>query len=98
MSCSCPEKVCLMVRVWISQTYSQMNDQWRPMDENQGMLNDHAMECFTYPNQLVFSSSGQVSSIRTEADTANVQIPILVHGIILEVGHLITSVDIENLR
>lgn len=53
---------------------------------------------WTHPNNLVLSSSSQVFPIRTETDTPNIQIPILVRVGILQLTDLMTSIDIKNLR
>lgn len=52
----------------------------------------------TYANLLVFSSGGQVSAIRTETDTPDIKIPILINRIILQGGDKQTGSDVEDLR
>lgn len=58
---------------------------------------DGGHEC-TYPDDLVFRTCRKIPSIRTEAHTPNVQIPILRRAVVLKMAHLLTRVDIEDLR
>lgn len=44
---------------------------------------------FTYPDELIFGTSGQVFPIGAEANAANVEITVLVDGLILQLGHLL---------
>lgn len=38
----------------------------------------------TYPNLLIFSTSSKVSAIRAETDASDVEITVLINGVILE--------------
>lgn len=51
----------------------------------------------TYPNLLVFGTSGQVFAIRTEADTTDVKIAILVDALVLESCDVLTGVHVKDL-
>ena len=50
-----------------------------------------------YPDQLVFCSGSKIPAVRTEANTANVQIPILVHGLVLQEGNLLSGIYFKYL-
>ena len=52
----------------------------------------------TYPNLFVFSASGQVLSIRAEADTADIKIAVFVDTLVLQSRNVVTSGHIKNLR
>lgn len=51
-----------------------------------------------YPDLLVLSAGREVLSVRTEADTANVKVTILVDVLILERGHILAGAHVEDLR
>jgi hypothetical protein len=51
----------------------------------------------THPNDLVLSTSGEVSTIRTETDTSNIQITIEIGAGILQVADLLTGPHVEDL-
>ena len=52
----------------------------------------------THPDKLIFSASGKESSIFTEAHTTNVQVTILISIIILQMAHLISGINVKDLR
>lgn len=52
----------------------------------------------TYPDNLVLGTRCKIPSIRTEAHTPNVQIPVLRRAVVLKMAHLFPRVDIEDLR
>jgi len=51
----------------------------------------------TYSDQLILSTSSQVSTIRTEAYTSDVQIPHRIDGLILKNADLLTSDNVKDL-
>ena len=51
-----------------------------------------------YPNLLVFGSSGQVLSIRTEADTTDIEIAILVDALVLKSRDVLSGGHVKDLR
>ena len=51
----------------------------------------------TYSDQFVFRSCGEVPSIGAEADTANVEIAVLVNALVLEEGHLLAGLHVKDL-
>lgn len=50
-----------------------------------------------YPNLLIFCASRKVPPVRTKADTANIQVSILINGVVLESGDQLASPNIKNL-
>ena len=55
------------------------------------------MNLKTYPNLFILSTSRQIFAIWTEANTANVQIAILINVLVLKSGHILTGGHIEDL-
>jgi hypothetical protein len=51
----------------------------------------------TYPDLLVFGTSSKILAIWAEADTANVEISVLVNTLILESCYILTSSHIKDL-
>jgi len=51
----------------------------------------------TYSDQLVFRASCEISSVRTEADTSDIEISNSIHRLILQDANLLSGHDIENL-
>lgn len=51
----------------------------------------------TYANDLVLSAGSQVSAIGAEAHASNVQVTVLVGGVVGQVADLLTGADVENL-
>lgn len=54
-------------------------------------------QTWTYPNQLIISSSGEILAIRAEADGSNVNIASDTRRLILQSTNLVTSVDVIDL-
>jgi hypothetical protein len=51
----------------------------------------------TYADQFVFSSGGQITTIRAKAYTSDVQIPLFIYRVILELADFLASIDIVYL-
>src|SRR6266498_4640062 len=51
----------------------------------------------TYSDQLVFRSCGKKPSIRTKADTANVEIAVLINALVLEERDLLPGLHVKDL-
>lgn len=52
---------------------------------------------WTYPNDLVFSTGGEISAIRAEANATNIQIAILAGVTILQVADLLSGINVKDL-
>ena len=55
-------------------------------------------ESQTHPDDLVLGTSSEVLAIRTEANTADVQVSILASVVVHQMADLLTTVDVEDLR
>ena len=88
MSCSCPANVFLIVLVAMSQTFYEYKS---PGSRRNGMIGQ------THPDLLIFGACSKIFSVRTETDTANIQVAVLVYGIILQALNLSTAGYLEDL-
>ena len=58
---------------------------------------EHCGDGGIYSDLFVFSTGSEIDAVRTEANTSDIQITILVNGLVLQFRNLVSTADFKDL-